>query len=75
MIEAAQARFLVAPECKRRPAVRTVLANDPEPAVRIAEDDEIFTEQPRTQRRSIGFGHFLRHADGQPVRAHQPAHC
>ncbi len=54
--------------------MRTVLADDAEPAVRVAEHDQIFTEQTSTYRRAVRLAHLLGHADRQPVRAHQVPH-
>jgi hypothetical protein len=74
VIEAAQAAFLVAAEGERRPAVRAELAQHAEAALGIAEDDEVFPEQPGADRRAVPLRHFLGHARRQPVPAHHLAH-
>ena len=74
MVEAAQPAFLVAPEGKRGSPVQAILTEHAEPALRIAEDDQVFAEKPRAHRRAVALGHFLGHAQRQPVAPHDAAH-
>ena len=43
-------------------------------AVRVAERDEIFAEQPDAERRAVGFGEIGGLQRGNPVLAKQLAH-
>jgi hypothetical protein len=45
IIDAAQSALFVAAEEERGRAVRAALVEEPEPAVRVAEEDEILTQQ------------------------------
>ena len=45
-----------------------------EPAVAVAEHDQILTQQPHFLRRAIRFRDFFAHAGGDPVAPHQSAH-
>ncbi len=45
-----------------------------EPALAVAEGDQIFAEQPNAHRRAVRLRDFLRHARGKPMLTHQRAH-
>jgi hypothetical protein len=74
VIEAAQTAFLVAPESERGLAMRAMLAEDAEPTLCIAEDDQVLAQEPCPHWRPVGLGDFFRQAGGQPMAAHQRAH-
>ena len=59
VIEAAQATVLVARENQRRTPVRAVFIEHTDTAFAVAENDEILTEKPHLDRRTVRLGHFL----------------
>ncbi|MCR5872716.1 hypothetical protein LRS10_00020 [Phenylobacterium sp. J426] len=73
MVQAAQAAVLVPAERQRRAAVRTAFVEDADHALGVAEGDQVDAEQAALHRRAVG-DQLFRHADGQPVLAHDPAH-
>ena len=54
--------------------MQAVFVEHAEPALGVAEDDEVFAQQPGAHRRAVGLGHLLRQAGRQPVPAHELAH-
>ena len=73
VIDAAQAAFLVAAEEQRGAAVRAAMLHDADPAVGVAEGDELLAEQQEPHRLAVGL-QFRRETGGNPVFAHQVAH-
>ena len=74
VIETAQPALFVAGEDKRGAAMRAQFVEHAEPALAVAEHDQVLAEQAHPQRRAIGFGHLLGEAGGDPVPAHDLAH-
>jgi hypothetical protein len=74
MVEAAQAAILVEPIGQRRAAVRTIFADEPELATRIAEGNEVLAQQAGSHRRSAALRQLLGHHGGDPVTPQQVAH-
>jgi hypothetical protein len=74
VIEAAQAALLVATEDQRCTAMQAELGEHAQLAVRIAEDDQVFAQEPGADRRAVLLRDLVREADRQPVAAHDAAH-
>ena len=73
VIDAAQAAFLVAAEEQRGAAVRAAMLHDADPAVGVAEGDQLLAEQHQPHRLAVGL-ELRRETGGNPVFAHQVAH-
>ncbi len=74
VIDAAQSAFLVAAEIHRRPAVRTFLVEDADPALGVAECHHILAEQTKADRVAIRSRQFLGDEGGHPEAPEQFAH-
>src|SRR5947207_12351273 len=54
--------------------MRAVLVQHAELSVAVAEDHQVFADQPRLDRRAVLLGDFFRKTGWQPVAAHDAAH-
>ena len=54
--------------------MRTGFAKHAEPALRVAESDEVFAQQAKPDRRSVWFAQLLAERCGYPMAAHQAPH-
>jgi hypothetical protein len=73
VIDAAQAAFLVASEEQRGAAMRAAMLHDADPAIGVAEGDELLAEQQQPHRLAVGL-QFRRKTGRNPVFPHQIAH-
>src|SRR5256714_3001955 len=74
VIDAPETTFLVASEEQRHPAMRAEFVDQTDPAVAVAERDEILAEQSDAGRRTVRLGDLRRQAGGGPKTPHRPAH-
>src|ERR1044071_6351888 len=74
VIGAPEPAFLIAPEPQRNAAVRAEFVDKADPAVAVAERDEVLAEQLDPDRRAVGLGNLRRHAGGDPISPHRLAH-
>ena len=74
VIKAAQAVFLVASEKQRRAAMGADVVNEADPALRVAEGDEVFAQQTYAERGTVLLGQVRGLQDGNPVLPHEAAH-
>jgi len=74
VIDAAQPAFLVAPEKERHAAMRTILLDQPDAPLGVAEGDEFLAHQFDAHRRAVRFGDLARQAGGDPIAPHRIAH-
>src|SRR4029077_3716530 len=72
VINATQPALLVAPEPQRGAAMWTIFVEEPDPAVAVAERDEILAQQPDAHRRGAGLGGLPRPAPPGPLSARRP---
>src|SRR2546423_13289276 len=74
VIDAPETAFLVASEEQGHPAMRAEFVDQTDPAVAVAERDEILAEQSDAGRRTVRLGDLRRQAGGGPKTPHRPAH-
>jgi len=74
VINATQPALLVAPEPQRGAAMWTIFVEEPDPAVAVAERDEILAQQPDAHRRTVGPGDLARQQRRDPIATHRLAH-
>ena len=72
MVEAAQAAAFDAPVAQISAAMRTMLAKQPEPALLIAKQHEIFVHDLERKRGAV-FGQIAQHCDRLPILAQKLA--
>src|SRR5579864_2454911 len=54
--------------------MRAVVLDESDPAVGVAEGDQVFAEEPNTHRRAVRLGEFLGYNRRQPVLPQQVTH-
>jgi len=74
VIEAAEPAILVAREHERGTPVRTQLVKHAKPSLAVAEDDEVFAQQPHLDGRAIRLSDLFRQAGGNPMPPHDLSH-
>jgi len=74
VVNATQPALLVAPEPQRGAAMWTIFVEEPDPAVAVAERDEILAQQPDAHRRTVGPGDLARQQRRDPIATHRLAH-
>src|SRR5947209_5045430 len=74
VIDAPETAFLVASEEQGHPAMRAEFVDQTDPAVAVAERDEILAEQFDADRRTVRLGDLRRQAGGDPISPHRLAH-
>ena len=74
VVDAAQAVKLVPPEEQRRPPMRAVRVDAPDPPMRVAEHDELLTHQHEAHRLAVGLRQLAGKQGGEPEPAEQFAH-
>ena len=74
MIDAADAALFVAAEEERRAAMRTVVLDEADRAVAIAERDQVLAEQPHAQWVAVGVGQLGRKQRRHPVPTQGETH-
>src|SRR5437764_3718840 len=74
VIDAPETAFLVASEEQGHPAMRAEFVDQADPAVAVAERDEILAEQLDADLRTVRLGDIRRQASGVPIPPHRLAH-
>jgi hypothetical protein len=74
VINATQPALLVAPKKQRGAAMWTKFVEEPNPAVAVAERDEILAQQPDAHWRAVGLGDLARQQRRDPIATHRLAH-
>ena len=54
--------------------MRAMLVERAEAAAAVAEHHKVLAQEPEPHRRAVALRHFLGHAGGEPVPAHDAAH-
>src|SRR5437660_1554052 len=54
--------------------MRAALAKQPKAALRVAEQDQVFAQEPHSDGWAVGLGDLLCKGRGYPIAAHQLAH-
>src|SRR5262249_57703033 len=71
VVDAANALGLVAPEEEGRAAMGTVVLDEPDPAGRQTERDQVLAEEPHAHRRAVGLRQLGGDQRGNPELADQ----
>src|SRR6266576_6037979 len=74
VIDAPETAFLVASEEQGHPAMRAEFVDQADPAITVAERDEILAEQFDADRRTVRLGDLRRQAGGDPIPPHRLSH-
>jgi hypothetical protein len=74
MVKTSDSAALNTSDCKRNTPVHAVLVKHPYFALRVTEDDKVFTEQFGAKRITVWVRQLLRSTDRVPVAAHCLAH-
>jgi hypothetical protein len=74
VVHAAESTFFVAAEEQRGAAVWTKFVQEPDPALGVAEGDEVLAQEPHAHRRVVGFADLARQQRRDPVSSHRVAH-
>ena len=74
VINATQPALLIASEPQRGATVWTIFVEQPDPALAVAERDEILSQQPDARWRAIGLGDLARQQGRDPIPPHHLAH-
>ncbi len=73
VIDAAEAALFVAAEPEVGAAVRATRVDDADPAIRVAEREQVLAEQPEIDRRAVGLSDLPGEEGGHPVATHHLA--
>jgi len=74
VVDAAQPAFLVAPEEQRGAAVRTILVQKPDAALRVTKGDKVLAQQPHAHGWAVRRGDFAGEQRRDPVPPHRVTH-
>ena len=74
VIQAAQATVFIATQRQQCTAMRTMPVQNPQPTVAVPKGDIFPTQDAQPHRRAIWLCNFFRHANRNPMAAHQLSH-